>query len=302
MALNKMKDLKIGEMERITVDYVKGILLPTSTCEIWDQIWNFEAKPDDLLIATYPKAGTTWTQEIVDLMQNKGDVDKSRRAPIYERIPFIELVIPAIQCGLEQANEMPSPRTLKTHLPIELLPPSFLEKNCKIIYVARNAKDNMVSYYHFHRMNKGLPDPGTWNEFFEKFLAGKVCWGSWYDHVKGWWEAKDKHQILYLFYEDMKKDPKREIQKVAEFIGSNLHDEVLDKIVHHTTFDVMKQNPMTNYTLISTAVMDHSISPFMRKGAVGDWKNYFTVAQNERYDEDYKKNMANTSLTFHFQF
>ncbi|XP_007940553.1 sulfotransferase 1C4-like [Orycteropus afer afer] len=302
MALNKIKGLKIDEKERITVDYVKGILQPTPTCETWNQIWNFQAKPDDLLIATYPKAGTTWTQEIVDLIQNKGDTDISKRAPIYIRIPFIEWIIPEIGSGLERANVMPSPRTLKTHLPIDLLPPSFLEKNCKIIYVARNPKDNMVSYYHFQRMNKTLPDPGTWEEYFENFLTGKVCWGSWYDHVKGWWEAKDKHQILYLFYEDMKKNPKREIQKLAEFMGNNLHDEVLDKIVHHTAFDVMKQNPMTNYTLISTAIMDHSVSPFMRKGAVGDWKNYFTVAQNERFDEDYKKNMANTSLTFHFQF
>ncbi|XP_006873094.1 PREDICTED: sulfotransferase 1C4-like [Chrysochloris asiatica] len=301
MALNKMKDLKIEEQERITVDYVKGILQPTPTCEVWDQIWNFQAKPDDLLISTYPKAGTTWAQEIVDLIQNNGDIEKSKRAPIHVRIPFIEWVHPAIGSGLEKANALPSPRTLKTHLPIDLLPPSFLEKNCKIIYVARNPKDNMVSYYHFHRMNKALPHPGTWEEYFESFLAGKVCWGSWYDHVKGWWKAKDQHRILYLFYEDMKKNPKDEIQKLAKFIGNNLDDEVLDRIVHHTSFDVMKLNPMANYSLVPVEIMNHSISPFMRKGSVGDWKNYFTVAQNERFDEDYKKNMEDTSLSFQFQ-
>ncbi|XP_066233318.1 sulfotransferase 1C4 [Saccopteryx leptura] len=302
MALNKVEDLKFDGTERLTFDYVKGILQPTPTCDTWDQIWNFQAKPDDLLISTYPKAGTTWTQEIVDLIQNEGDVDKSQRAPTHVRFPFIEWIIPSIGSGLEKANAMPSPRTLKTHLPIHLLPPSFLEKNCKIIYVARNPKDNMVSYYHFQRMNKALPAPGTWEEYFESFLNGKVCWGSWYDHVKGWWEAKGQHRILYLFYEDLKMNPKHEIRKLGEFIGKNIDDNVLDKIIHHTSFDVMKQNPMANYSSIPTEIMNHFISPFMRKGAVGDWKNHFTVAQNERFDEDYKKKMANTSLTSHFQF
>ncbi|XP_057599238.1 sulfotransferase 1C4-like isoform X2 [Hippopotamus amphibius kiboko] len=255
-----MEDLKFDSTKRLAVDYVEGILQPKPTCDTWDQIWNFQARPDDLLISTYPKA------------------------------------------GLEQANATPSPRALKTHLPIHLLPPSFLENNCKIIYVARNPKDSMVSYYHFHRMNKGLPDPGTWEEFFESFLAGKVCWGPWYDHVKGWWDAKDQHRILYLFYEDMKRNPKHEIQKLAAFIGKSLDDKVLDKIVHHTSFDVMKQNPMANYTSVPVEFMNHSISPFLRKGTVGDWKNHFTVAQNDRFDEDYKQKMADTILTSHFQF
>lgn len=42
-----------------------------------------------------------------------------------------------------------------------------------MIYVARNAKDNLVSSYHFHRMNKAMPEPGTWEEFMEKFMTGK---------------------------------------------------------------------------------------------------------------------------------
>ncbi|XP_045224782.1 sulfotransferase 1C4 isoform X3 [Macaca fascicularis] len=272
-----MEDFTFDGTKRLSVNYVKGILQPTVTCDIWDEIWNFQAKPDDLLISTYPKAdpdrrfcrntealvsslsvcfmlvlisqtyssgahsgsnlseckflkvatGTTWTQEIVELIQNEGDVEKSKRAPTHQRFPFLEWKIPSL---------------------------------------------------------------------------GSVCWGSWHEHVKGWWEAKDKHRILYLFYEDMKKNPKHEVQKLTEFIEKKLDDKVLDKIVHYTSFDVMKQNSMANYSSIPAEIMDHSISPFMRKGAVGDWKKHFTVAQNERFDEDYKKKMADTRLTFHFQF
>ncbi|NWQ78881.1 ST1C1 Sulfotransferase, partial [Columbina picui] len=300
MALDKMADLSLEQrVDQVELREMKGVPLTIGTYSIWDQVWNFKARPDDLLISTYAKAGTTWTQEIVDMIQQNGDVEKCRRATTYKRHPFLEWYIPEpSSLRLELAEAMPSPRTIKTHLPVQLLPPSFWEQNCKIIYVARNAKDNLVSYYHFHRMNKALPEPGTWEQFMEKFMTGKVLWGSWYDHVKGWWKAKDKHRILYLFYEDMKENPRQEIQKILKFLEKDLNEEVLNKILHNTSFEIMKENPMANYTKDFLGVMDHSLSPFMRKGVVGDWKNYFTVAQNKKFDEDYKKKMSDTSLVF----
>ncbi|KAL4825138.1 hypothetical protein H8958_015494 [Nasalis larvatus] len=298
IAKDKVKEtseLEWGLLPPEEFSQVNGIILQKKACDSWEKIWNFQAKPDDLLIASYPKAGTTWTQEIVDLIQNDGDIEKSRRASIQLRHPFLEW-IRMTHSGIDHANAMPSPRTLKTHLPVQLLPPSFWKENCKIIYVARNAKDNLVSYYHFQRMNKALPDPGSWDEYFETFLAGNVVWGSWFDHVKGWWKKKDSHPILYLFYEDMMKDPKREIRKIMEFLGKNLKEEILDKIVYNTSFDVMKKNPMTNYE--NEIKMNHHLSPFLRKGVVGDWKNQFTEAQNKQFNEYHEKNMADTSLSF----
>uniref|UniRef100_A0ABM5FZ08 Sulfotransferase n=1 Tax=Pogona vitticeps TaxID=103695 RepID=A0ABM5FZ08_9SAUR len=314
MPLEQMEHVDWDVTRRETVE-VGGVLLTKQTCDIWDKIWAFQAKPDDLLIATYAKAGTTWTQEIVDMIQCDGDIEKCKRASIPDRQPFIEMVTrKTLPTGLEKAEAMPSPRTLKTHLPVQLVPPSFWEQNCKMIYVARNGKDNLVSYYHFHRMHQMMPEPGTWEEFFEKFIAGKVLWGSWYDHVKGWWEAKNNYRILYLFYEDIKEqpdqycahmrnnlpnwNPRHEIQKIMQFLEKELEKEVLDKIIHYTQFEVMKNNPLANYTFVPPEIMDHTISPFMRKGTVGDWKNYFTVAQNERFDSEYKQKMAGTSLTF----
>uniref|UniRef100_A0A2K6GJL7 Sulfotransferase n=1 Tax=Propithecus coquereli TaxID=379532 RepID=A0A2K6GJL7_PROCO len=250
---------ELGQQTQLTE--VAGILLQTSTVGNWSQIQNFEAKPDDLLICTYPKSGTTWIQEIVDMIEQNGDVEKCQRALIQHRHPFIEWARP------------PQPS-------------------------ARNAKDCMVSYYHFQRMNQKLPDPGTWDDYFETFINGKVAWGSWFDHVRGWWEMKDRYQILFLFYEDIKKDPKHEIQKVMQFMGKNLDETVLDKIVQETSFEKMKENPMTNRSTIPKSILDQSISPFMRKGTVGDWKNHFTVAQNEMFDEIYRKKMEGTSINF----
>ncbi|CAO2608046.1 Sulfotransferase 1C2 [Lemmus lemmus] len=277
---------------------IAGVPLGAATVDNWNQIQAFKAKPDDLLICTYPKSGTTWIQEIVDMIEQNGDVEKCQREAIQHRHPFIEWARPPQPSGVEKANEMPSPRILKTHLSTQLLPPSFWTSNCKFLYVARNAKDCMVSYYHFYRMNQVLPDPGTWDEYFETFISGKVNWGSWFDHVRGWWEIRDRYQILFLFYEDMKRDPKREIQKVMRFMGKNLDDEVLDKIVQETSFERMKENPMTNRSTVPKYLLDQSISPFMRKGTVGDWKNHFTVAQNEKFDEIYRQKMKGMSIDF----
>uniref|UniRef100_A0ACB8EW28 Sulfotransferase 1C2 n=1 Tax=Sphaerodactylus townsendi TaxID=933632 RepID=A0ACB8EW28_9SAUR len=210
---------------------VDGILLPKATCNEWSRIQSFQAKPDDLLICTYPKAGTTWIQEIVDMIQQEGDLEKCQRAPVHQRHPFIEWARPPQPSGVEQADAMPSPRTLKTHLPVKLLPRSFWEQKCKFLYVARNAKDCMVSYFHFQRMSKVVPDPGTWPEYFETFMAGKddclffFPWAAGRGTImwKGWWKAKDSHRdaLSPSSMEDIKKNPgvKSSEAVVWQFLG-----------------------------------------------------------------------------------
>ncbi|XP_029462893.1 sulfotransferase 1 family member D1-like [Rhinatrema bivittatum] len=287
-----------GLILRQELKYIHGVPLINFFAENWERIEGFQARPDDLLISTYPKAGTTWMSEIVDLIFNNGDTERSKRDAIYNRVPFLEVAAPGVPTGTEQLADLPSPRIIKTHLPIELLPQTFWDNKCKMIYLARNAKDVAVSYYHFYLMAKVHPEPGTWEEFLQKYMDGEVSFGSWYDHVKGWWEKRQKYRILYLFFEDMKEDPKREIQKVMKFLEKDLGEEVLENIVHHTSFQAMKENTMANYTTAPPLLMDHSISPFMRKGIAGDWKNYFTVAQNEAFDADYTRKMAGTGLRF----
>ncbi|XP_073504843.1 sulfotransferase 1C1-like isoform X1 [Phyllobates terribilis] len=286
-------------MPRPRVGHISGVPMDQNTCDTWDDIWKFQAHPEDVLVAAYPKAGITWMQEVVDMICQEGDVEKCHRAPTYDKHPFLEAVAPKpVPSGLQLAENMAPPRILKTHLPVQLLPMSFWEQDCKVIYVARNAKDCMVSYYHFQRMNKGLPDPGDWGDYFSTFLSGDVFWGSWFDHVQGWWEAKNSHQVLYIFYEDMMENTRREIEKVMRFLGKELSEDVLEEVYQHTTFQAMRGNPMANYSTIPSFVMDHSISPFMRKGVVGDWRNHFTVAQDEVFEEEYGRRMEGTTLTF----
>eukprot|EP00062_Callorhinchus_milii_P017278 gi/632969661/ref/XP_007901202.1/ PREDICTED: sulfotransferase 1A1-like [Callorhinchus milii] len=359
----------------------RGVPLPNYFLKNMEKVGEFEADKTDVLIATYPKAGTTWMQEIVDCVLHGGDVRQCEQSPIHYRSPFLEASYPGIRTGLELLAEIPSPKPIKTHLPFQLIPTSFLQKQCKIIYCARNAKDNVVSSFHFDRMSKLKPDPGPWEEFLQKFLTGNVMYGLWHDHVKGWWEQRGNFPILYMFYEDMKElktgvgghnvsdplththcrstlpgqagsgldiphapsstisgrtyshcirklwntpslpnwpvllltksksaslfhcpvsqqDPRREIKRVAEFLGKELGSKELDTIVAHTSFNAMKLNPMTNHSNVPLDVLDQRISSFMRKGIVGDWKTHFTVAQNQMFEEDYCRRMVGSTLRF----
>ncbi|NP_998930.1 sulfotransferase 1A3 [Sus scrofa] len=288
----------VQDTYRPPLEYVKGVPLIKYFAEALGPLESFQAWPDDVLISTYPKSGTTWVSEILDLIYQGGDLQKCQRAPIFVRVPFLEFKIPRCPTGFELLKDTPAPRLLKTHLPLTLLPQTLLDQKVKVVYVARNAKDVAVSYYHFYRMAKVYPNPGTWDSFLEDFMAGEVSYGSWYQHVQEWWELRHTHPVLYLFYEDMKENPKREIQKILEFVGRSLPEETVEDIVQHTSFQEMKNNAMTNYRTLPSDLLDHSISAFMRKGITGDWKSTFTVAQNERFEADYAEKMAGCNLRF----
>ncbi|KAI4807546.1 hypothetical protein KUCAC02_027349 [Chaenocephalus aceratus] len=268
---------------------VRGIPLINHIANSWDTIWAFRPDPSDILIATYPKSGTTWTQEIVDLLLHNGDADACKRAPTPERSPFLELVAPPpILSGIDQSSR---------HICLFSCCLLHFGKNkCKTIYVACNAKDNMVSYYHFDCMSKTQPEPGPWEGYISKFMRGELAWGSWYDHVKGYWKEREKRNILYLFYEDMKENPRREVERIMNYLDLSLSDEVISRIVELTSFEIMKENPMANYSCIPTHVFDNSVSPFMRK--VGDWRNHFTPEQSKMFAEDYDKKMKDVNIPF----
>ncbi|XP_031430038.1 cytosolic sulfotransferase 3-like [Clupea harengus] len=277
-----------------------GVSMTHYFTDNWENVQNFKALPDDILIATYPKAGTTWMSYILDLLHFEQEVkDRENSLPIFDRVPFLELTIPNYCTGVEALDTLPTrPRLIKTHLPIQFVPKSFWENNCRVVYVARNAKDNAVSYFHFDRMNMVQPEPKDWNSFLPRFMEGKMVFGSWYDHVTGWWDKKQNYSnLLYMFYEDMVQDTGRELERLCSFLGLSTTAEERECIRGGVQFDAMKANPMANYS--TDPVMDQKISPFMRKGKVGDWKNHFTVAQNETFDKHYKKRMKNSTLEFH---
>ena len=134
--------------------------------------------------------------------------------------------------------------------------------------------------------------------FFQSY--GLFFYGCPYDLVSGWWNERPNHDdhILYLKYEDILRDPRRVVNQVAalDLHGGELTKDTVSSIVHELSFDNMKRNPKANRS--DTSYIDFSIYPFIRKGKVGDWKNFVTEKRKEEVEKRYKDCFLSIGLDF----
>uniref|UniRef100_UPI00358EA902 sulfotransferase 1C2-like isoform X1 n=1 Tax=Myxine glutinosa TaxID=7769 RepID=UPI00358EA902 len=295
------KGAAVGEHEKPELVMADGLLVPPITLRQWEEIKNFQARPDDTFIASYPKSGLVWTTQVMEMIQLQGDVEAYKANK--KLVPFLEFSIPNVEISMpavKMINNLPSPRVINIHSPISHISKSILEKKCKVICVLRNPKDVVVSYYHFHTFSNIAPNPGTWSEFLQNFMIGKVAFSSWFDHVKGWWSLRKQPNIFFLFYEAMKKDLGYEAGRLASFLGRDLSPEAMKNLVEQLSFNSMKTNMDEKIPNFKT-VAGFSFKQFIRKGQVGDWKNHFTVAQNEVMDQLIADQLKGTSLDFCYE-
>ena len=273
---------------------LNGLVLPKFIKqEDLDKLKDLALRDDDVWIVTYPKAGTTWTQYIVHLIHN-GGIDDGKK--ISEAVPWIET---GTSDAPVTAEDLTPPRAFKSHMPYERMPCGLPNATpCKYIYVARNPKDLATSFYHHYHAYHA---PGIeWKEFLEYFLVGKVEFGDYFDHILGWWAHRDDDNVLFIKFEDLKRDPVTTITQIATFMGySHLSQEVMKDIAEKTAFDKMQSNDTVNYSW-SSSRRDSQAPPFMRKGAIGDWKTQFSAEDIQRLDKVCHDRLTGTGLTFYY--
>ncbi|KAJ3597451.1 hypothetical protein NHX12_000976 [Muraenolepis orangiensis] len=268
-----------------------NLIRGTHDLEEVDAIYNYDIRDSDVFVVTYPKSGTIWMQQILRLIEAKGDMTSEELN--FDQVPWIEL--PGKGKKFEEA---PSPRMRVTHLPYHLMPRALSQKKGKVIYVARNPKDVLVSYYHFHKFATMLETPKDFNHFFERFIRGDVYGNSWFDHLKTWYSHEDHMQLFFITYEEMIQDLLTSVRRISTFLGKDLTDAQLAHVVTLSTFQNMRVIPQANYEMVPDDLLNHHNGTFMRKGTIGDWKNHFTVAQSEAFDRVFQKEMKDFPVSF----
>ena len=83
---------------------------------------------------------------------------------------------------------------------------------------------------------------------------------------------------------------------IADFLNKPLSDELINRIAEQCSFKGMKKNEISY-----KSESGEKASPYLRKGVVGSWKNYFTQELNERFEKEVLSKLKGTGLEFDFE-
>merc|ERR1712133_96894 len=88
--------------------------------------------------------------------------------------------------------------------------------------------------------------------------------------------------LFFLTFEEMKKDLVSTIKKVGKFFNKELSREQIDILTDHLSFESMQNNKSVNASYLNKSGKIKEGGQFIRKGAVGDFKNSFTPAMQSQ--------------------
>jgi len=301
------RDPKIQYMTRDGISYA---IPPPFNPKVLNWSWdNWTPKANDVIVATFPKTGTTWVREICRQLKNLGKSEEQEKITKLMFDPSYAYMEGTAEFTRKLHDKVPvDGRVFATHVRSDLLNMESLKASgAKVIYVMRNPKDMVISYEKFMH---SLPFnqhgtmaeiyPKDFNKFLTTLVQGKhpLCLrdGEWYPHhIQSWMKYKDEDFFHYVFYEDIIEDPTREIKKIADHLNANASEEEIATIVHKVSFKEMKKQKESENDL-------YKISNFFRAGGVGKWKSILTVDQSELIDRAFNHDMQELELDLPFKY
>ncbi|KAK2976095.1 hypothetical protein RJ640_009527 [Escallonia rubra] len=185
----------------------------------WEGIWllpefiqgalafrsHFESHDDDVILASTMKSGTTWLKALCSCIMQNGRSDDEE-----------DILI--------NTNPMPASRPWRLKSMPRTLIRTSQNSKCKIVYITRNFKDAFVSFWHLNNSTIGKfteSGPLPLEKEFQYFCDGVTLFGPFYDHVLDYWaeSLKMPHKILFMKYDELNRDPKGQVKRLASFLG-----------------------------------------------------------------------------------
>lgn len=257
-------------------------------------VWNdFAFRDDDIVIATYAKSGTTWTQQIVAQMLFGGDPGLA----VAELSPWLDLRVPPKAAKLEAVAAQTHRRILKTHLPVDAL---VFSPRAKYLYIARDGRDVVWSLYNHHananaawyaalndtpgRIGPPIePPPADVCQYWRDWLDrdGHPFWPFW-ENVRSWWAIRHLPNVMLLHFADLKRDMAGEMRRIAAFLDIPVDAARWPQIVEYCSFDWMKRNA-TRSVPLGGAFWDGGAETFIHKGLNGRWADSLTADDCAEY-------------------
>ncbi|KAK9055006.1 hypothetical protein SSX86_026085 [Deinandra increscens subsp. villosa] len=251
----------------------------------------FKSHPTDIFLASFMKSGTTWLKALMFSTLNRhhytfSDHYLHKHGP-QSTFPLLDVE----SYPISDFTTFSPPRLFATHFARSLLPSCITSG--KFVYVCRNPKDVLISKWLF--MSKLRPKdipPLSLDEAFELFSLGVSEFGPFWEHVLSYWRAslESPKKILFLKYEEVKKQPEVVVRKLATFLGKPLTAEeeekgVVGEIVKLCSFESLRNLEVNKNGMEKFGkVVEIEKRDFFRKGEIGDWKNYLSDEMKERID------------------
>ncbi|MBI2717291.1 MAG: sulfotransferase domain-containing protein [Rhizobiales bacterium] len=257
-------------------------------------VWNeFKFRRDDIVVATYAKSGTTWTQQILAQLIFNGaeDVNVSDLSPWLDYRLLPREVI-------EKLATTPHRRFLKTHLPIDAL---VFSPQAKYLYIGRDGRDAVWSFFNHYAnltgerreaMNTapGLvgpplpPCPASPIEFYRSWFAdnGRPIWPFW-ENVRSWWAIRHLPNVKLIHFNDLKADLPAMIRTIARFLEVTIDEARFAAIVEHCTFDYMKAHA-ERMAPRGGSSWKGGARTFINKGTNGRWRDTLSAEEVVAYE------------------
>jgi Sulfotransferase domain len=244
---------------------------------------DYEPDQHDVLVCSYFKSGTNWTLQIATQIAWRG---RAQFEHIHDLVSWAEIPSRAryavsIDDDAPREDSPTGLRVIKTHLCAERVPYSTA---ARYICVVRDPKDVFASSYHFIRstaLGTLMPTPAQW---LDLFLSDDAPFWPWAQHVEGYWRLRDRPNVLFMTYEEMKADLGLAVRKIAAVMDVELGADEFDAVVRQSSFAHMKS--------IGHKFDPPNMSPFgraegamIRRGERGSASEILSADQQARVDD-----------------